>query len=80
MAVDQDVADGKAGNFDEPPSLRERVQIPSKRDRDDMSGAMNSSPDRYGREPYIDGEDESATKRRRKNGKPRRGRRAGAPI
>ncbi|KAK7059723.1 WW domain-containing protein, partial [Favolaschia claudopus] len=70
-------ADGKAGGFDEPPSLRDRVQIPSKRDWDDGS-RMDSSPDRYGgREPYFEAEEESAAKKRRKNGKPRRLRKGG---
>ncbi|KAF8217731.1 hypothetical protein K438DRAFT_1795544, partial [Mycena galopus ATCC 62051] len=81
MAVGGDGgADGKAkagGNFDDPPSLRDRVQIPSKRDWDDMGGPVGSSPNAYGggREPYFEGEEESAAKRRRKSGKPKRGRR-----
>jgi hypothetical protein len=65
-------------NFEEPPSLRDRVQIPSKRDWDDMGG-MDSSPDPYGRDSYFDGDEDSAAKRRRKNGKPKRGRRGGPP-
>ncbi|KAJ7253741.1 hypothetical protein B0H12DRAFT_1116461 [Mycena haematopus] len=76
MTVADGSGDGKAAGFDEAPSLRDRVQIPSKREWDDM-GAVQSSPDAYGRESYL-GEDESAAKRRRKNGKPKRGRR-GAP-
>ncbi|KAF7348563.1 hypothetical protein MVEN_01373900 [Mycena venus] len=79
MAVGEGSGDGKTGHFDEqPPSLRERVQIPSKRDWDDMGG-MDSSADRHGREPYFEGDEESVSKRRRKNGKPKRGRRGGAP-
>jgi hypothetical protein len=61
------------GGFDEPPSLRDRVQIPSKRDWEDVAGA-DSSPDRYGRDSYFDG-DEDSSKRRKKNGKSKRGRR-----
>ncbi|KAF7338716.1 WW domain-containing protein [Mycena sanguinolenta] len=74
MTVGDGANDGKAGSFDEPPSLRDRVQIPSKRERDDR-GVAGSSPDAYGRDPYFEGDEELATKRRRKNGKPKRGRR-----
>ncbi|KAJ6532754.1 hypothetical protein DFH09DRAFT_1182189 [Mycena vulgaris] len=71
--------EGNKGGFsEEPPSLRDRVQIPSKRDWDDMGG-MDSSPDPYGRDGYYDGDDDSAAKRRKKNGKPKRGRRGGPP-
>jgi hypothetical protein len=73
------VGEGNMGGFsDEPPSLRDRVQIPSKRDWDDMGG-KDSSPDHYGRDAYFDGDEDSAAKRRKKNGKPKRGRRGGPP-
>ncbi|KAG6809696.1 hypothetical protein H0H92_015134 [Tricholoma furcatifolium] len=53
-------------------SLSDRVQVPSKRDRDDMNG------DRYGGEESFDGEDtDPAMKRaRRKTTKPRKPKRA----
>ncbi|KAJ7484392.1 hypothetical protein FB451DRAFT_1232347 [Mycena latifolia] len=80
LSIDGGGGDGNSmGGFSEDPlTLRERVQIPSKRDWDDMGG-MDSSPDHYGRDSYFDGDDDSAAKRRKKNGKPKRGRRGGPP-
>ncbi|KAJ6616505.1 hypothetical protein B0H10DRAFT_1397621 [Mycena sp. CBHHK59/15] len=65
------------GSFEETPSLRDRVQIPSKRDWDDIGG-NDLSPDAYGPDGYFD-DDDLAAKRRKKNGKPKRGRRGGPP-
>ncbi|KAJ8517109.1 hypothetical protein ONZ45_g5657 [Pleurotus djamor] len=77
---------------DEPPSsastsLKDRVQLPSKRDRDESlarekgrngHGHVNG-PESYERPMEYDDvqENEGAAKRRRKNGKARRGRRGG---
>ncbi|KAJ7201561.1 hypothetical protein GGX14DRAFT_655311 [Mycena pura] len=70
--------EGNMGDFEEAPSLRDRVQVPSKRDWEDI-GDREASPEFYGRDGYHDGDDDAASKRRRKNGKPKRGRRGGPP-
>ena len=69
--------DSSAGGMASP-SLRERVQIPTKRDRDDMLGGDSNPMD-----PSFDvddgpGGDPAAKRTRRRSGKPRRGRRGGS--
>lgn len=56
-----------------PPSLRDRVQIGTKRDRDDMARGHNADP------PFETDDGETDLAGGRKNRKRRRGRRGGAP-
>ncbi|KAH7924367.1 hypothetical protein BV22DRAFT_1035177 [Leucogyrophana mollusca] len=60
-------------SLDESPSLRDRVQLPAKRDRDEMDG----DGDEEGGAMDVDGEDFDGSKRSRRRGavKPRRARR-----
>jgi hypothetical protein len=60
------------------PSLRDRVQVPLKRDRDDVVGELNE----YGAEFDVDdgvGMDPNRRTKKRGNGRVRRGRRNGIP-